>query len=54
MYYCWSNDPNDRPSFGDLVKMLDRLLHTEMEYIELERFPEHNYYNIISLSGEKV
>lgn len=54
MYYCWSQDPNERPSFGELVKMLDKLLHTEMDYIELERFPDHNYYNIVSLSGEKV
>ncbi|TMW50031.1 hypothetical protein DOY81_004897 [Sarcophaga bullata] len=54
MYYCWSQDPNERPSFGELIKMLDKLLHTEMDYIELERFPDHNYYNIVSLSGEKV
>ncbi|XP_061389167.1 tyrosine kinase receptor Cad96Ca [Musca vetustissima] len=54
MYYCWSKDPNDRPSFEELVQMLDRLLQAEMEYIELERFPDHNYYNIPSVSGEKV
>ncbi|XP_073812331.1 tyrosine kinase receptor Cad96Ca [Musca autumnalis] len=54
MYYCWSKDPNDRPVFQELVQMLDRLLQAEMEYIELERFPDHNYYNIPSVSGEKV
>ncbi|XP_013109290.1 tyrosine kinase receptor Cad96Ca [Stomoxys calcitrans] len=54
MYYCWSQDPSDRPLFAELVQMLDKLLHTEMDYIELERFPDHNYYNIINLSCEKV
>ncbi|XP_058982601.1 tyrosine kinase receptor Cad96Ca isoform X2 [Musca domestica] len=54
MYYCWSKDPNDRPTFEELVQMLDRLLQAEMEYIELERFPDHNYYNIPSVSNEKV
>ncbi|XP_050338118.1 tyrosine kinase receptor Cad96Ca isoform X2 [Bactrocera neohumeralis] len=54
MYYCWSGDPNERPTFVELVQMLDKLLHTEMDYIELERFPDHNYYNILNLSGEKL
>lgn len=54
MYYCWAKDPNERPSFSELVQLLDKLLLTEMDYIELERFPDHNYYNMLSLSGEKL
>ncbi|XP_017005257.2 tyrosine kinase receptor Cad96Ca [Drosophila takahashii] len=54
MYYCWSHDPQERPLFAEIIQMLDKLLHTEMDYIELERFPDHNYYNIVSLSGEKL
>ncbi|XP_032288741.1 tyrosine kinase receptor Cad96Ca isoform X2 [Drosophila virilis] len=54
MYYCWSQDVNERPTFAEIIKMLDKLLHTEMDYIELERFPDHNYYNIVNLSGEKL
>ncbi|KAH8417306.1 hypothetical protein KR222_008693, partial [Zaprionus bogoriensis] len=54
MYYCWSQDANERPTFAEIIKMLDKLLHTEMDYIELERFPDHNYYNIVNLSGEKL
>ncbi|KAH8236662.1 hypothetical protein KR026_007617 [Drosophila bipectinata] len=54
MYYCWSQDPQERPLFAEIIQMLDKLLHTEMDYIELERFPDHNYYNIVSLSGEKL
>lgn len=54
MYYTWAKDPSERPSFTEIVQMLDNLLHTEMDYIELERFPDHNYYNIVNLSGEKL
>ncbi|KAJ6637915.1 Tyrosine kinase receptor Cad96Ca [Pseudolycoriella hygida] len=46
MYYCWAEDFNERPSFSELVQLLDKLLLTEMDYIELERFPDHNYYNM--------
>lgn len=54
MYYCWAKDPQDRPSFSELVKLLDKLLLTETDYIQLEHFPDHNYYNMLSLSGEKL
>ncbi|XP_055700402.1 tyrosine kinase receptor Cad96Ca [Phlebotomus papatasi] len=54
MYYCWAKDSNERPSFSELVILLDKLLLTETDYIELERFPDHNYYNMLSLSGEKL
>ncbi|KAL9703652.1 hypothetical protein quinque_007170 [Culex quinquefasciatus] len=54
MFYCWAKDPNERPDFPECVEMLDRLLQTETDYIELERFPDHNYYNMLNLSGEKL
>ncbi|XP_067616160.1 tyrosine kinase receptor Cad96Ca [Eurosta solidaginis] len=54
MYYCWADDANHRPNFEELVQMLGSLLHSEMDYIQLERFPDHNYYNILNLSGEKL
>lgn len=54
MYYCWANDSQDRPTFTELVSLLDKLLLSEMDYIELELFPDHNYYNMLSLSGEKL
>lgn len=47
-------DPQDRPTFTELVKLLDKLLVTETDYIQLEHFPDHNYYNMLSLSGEKL
>ncbi|CAH0768790.1 unnamed protein product [Bemisia tabaci] len=54
MYYCWDKDPKERPNFSELVDLLEQLLLSETEYIELERFPDHSYYNMVSLSGEKL
>ncbi|XP_066139191.1 tyrosine kinase receptor Cad96Ca isoform X1 [Euwallacea fornicatus] len=54
MYYCWDKDPNMRPSFSECVSLLENLIMTETDYIELERFPDHSYYNMMSLSGEKL
>ncbi|XP_075216987.1 tyrosine kinase receptor Cad96Ca [Lycorma delicatula] len=54
MFYCWDKDPKERPNFTELVELLEQLLLTETEYIELDRFPDHSYYNMVSLSGEKL
>ena len=55
MYYCWNKEPHERPSFTELVKMLDNLIVSENDYIELDRFPDHSYYNVLTnLSGEKL
>ncbi|XP_076368276.1 LOW QUALITY PROTEIN: tyrosine kinase receptor Cad96Ca-like [Tachypleus tridentatus] len=54
MHYCWDSDPKERPSFSELVCLLDKLLISEHDYIELDRFPDHSYYNITNLSGEKL
>lgn len=55
MFYCWEKDPVTRPTFTELVQSLDSMLISENDYIELDRFPDHSYYNIIqNLSGEKL
>ncbi|CAG7726827.1 unnamed protein product [Allacma fusca] len=54
MFYCWAHNPDDRPSFPDLVNFLRHLLFSETDYIELDRFPDHDYYNMTSLSDEKL
>ncbi|KZC08588.1 Tyrosine kinase receptor Cad96Ca [Dufourea novaeangliae] len=54
MYYCWDKDPACRPSFGELVGLAEGLLLDEIDYIELDRFPDHSYYNVLNLSGEKL
>ncbi|XP_011312688.1 tyrosine kinase receptor Cad96Ca [Fopius arisanus] len=54
MYYCWDKDPSCRPSFSELVGLAEGLLLDEIDYIELDRFPDHSYYNVLNLSGEKL
>ncbi|CAG9824030.1 unnamed protein product [Phaedon cochleariae] len=54
MYYCWDKDPKERPSFCECVELLEKLLLSETDYIELERFPDHSYYNMMGMSGEKL
>lgn len=54
MYYCWDKDAKQRPTFTECVELLEKLLMAETDYTELERFPDHSYYNMMSLSGEKL
>ncbi|XP_012061723.1 PREDICTED: tyrosine kinase receptor Cad96Ca [Atta cephalotes] len=54
MYYCWDKDSACRPSFAELVNLTESLLLDETDYIELDRFPDHSYYNVLNLSGEKL
>jgi len=54
MYYCWHQDPEKRPDFPEVTKLLEGLLSSETDYIELDNFPDHSYYNMVSLSGEKL
>ncbi|KAG9510454.1 PRKCA-binding protein, partial [Fragariocoptes setiger] len=46
MYRCWHTDPSERPSFTELTAKLDKLLISANEYIELDQYPDHCYYNI--------
>jgi len=54
MFYCWDKDPSERPTFKDLVQNLESLLTQGTDYIDLNQFPDHAYYNEVSLSGERV
>ena len=48
------SDPEERPDFSTLVDDFESKLVQETDYIDLNMFPEHAYYNDVSLSGEKV
>ena len=54
MSYCWSQDPEERPTFEELVEEFEKLLVQDTDYIDLNMFPENDYYNEVSLSDEKV
>lgn len=54
MFYCWEKDPDQRPAFRELVELLENLLASETDYIMLENFPEHSYYNVTADLDEKV
>lgn len=48
MAQCWLKDPLARPSFEQLACQLEELLLSENDYIKLDQYPEHAYYNIIN------
>lgn len=52
MFYCWAANPEDRPSFSDLGRFLGSLLEQDEDYIQMELFPEHDYYNL-DVGGEE-
>ncbi|CAH0712870.1 unnamed protein product, partial [Brenthis ino] len=54
MYCCWKARPTSRPDFKKVASMLERLLSTEKDYIELERFPDHSCHNVYHIDGEKL
>lgn len=49
MARCWLTNPIERPTFEELASQLEELLLSENDYIELDRYPEHAYYNITSV-----
>ncbi|KAK3866217.1 hypothetical protein Pcinc_028242 [Petrolisthes cinctipes] len=54
MYYCWDKDQKERPSFIELVTTLEGLLLSEVEYIQLDKFPDHTYYNFITEQSDEL
>lgn len=46
MCYCWESNPKDRIDFHEIKMKLEFLLQCADDYIELERCPDHNYYNL--------
>ena len=54
MLRCWAKSPYERPDFASLVKDFHKLLMKDTDYIDLRRFPENKYYNMVGLGDEKV
>ena len=53
MFYCWNSDPNERPEWSDLIADFENMLREHADYIDLNLYPEHEYYNEVH-SGEKI
>lgn len=56
MYYCWHADAESRPSMSEVCSMLEQLVLSDSDYLDMNNFPEHCYYNFTSenLSNEKL
>lgn len=46
MSQCWQPEPVARPSFKSLVDTLGELVLSANNYIKLDQYPDHDYYNI--------
>lgn len=54
MASCWLHNPAQRPSFKELAEKLEKLLLSENDYIELDQYPEHAYYNILNVAEKEI
>lgn len=54
MAKCWLHDPTERPTFKELAAELEKLLLSENDYIELDQYPEHAYYNILNIPEKDI
>ena len=50
---CWKQDPDERPSFEELVERVEQMLLQEVEYFDLNKMDESkDYYREESKTGE--
>lgn len=54
MERCWHHNPVERPTFKEVSYELEKLLLSENNYIELDQYPEHAYYNISNVAEKEV
>ena len=44
---CWKKDPEERPSFEELVERVEQMLLQEVEYFDLNKMDESkDYYQV--------
>lgn len=53
MCYCWEAEPESRLNFKELRDRLSDLMLKPDDYIELDRFPDRCYYNVIMPTSEE-
>ena len=52
MMNCWKQDPDERPSFQELVEDLEKLLLQETEYFEFDKLDESKEYYAVQETTE--
>ena len=52
MTNCWKQDPDERPSFQELVEDLEKLLLQETEYFEFDKLDESKEYYAVQETTE--
>ena len=53
MSYCWEAEPEARMDFCELRDRLSEFLLAPDDYIELNRFPDRSYYNVVATTPEE-
>lgn len=53
MCYCWETLPENRLNFHELREQLSGFIMAPDDYIELERFPDRSYYNVVVPTSEE-
>ena len=47
MMECWKQNPDERPSFQELVERLEQLMLQDVEYFDFNKVDEtKDYYNV--------
>lgn len=54
MSQCWLHDSALRPTFKEVANEFEQLLLSDNDYIKLDQYPEHAYYNIIYNEEKEV
>lgn len=45
---CWNEQPNERPTFDQVTKLLEKMLMKDTPYFQLESVDESRaYYNVM-------
>ncbi len=52
---CWKQDPDDRPSFSQLLERMEQLILQEVDYFYFEKLDESkDYYEVQESKSEET
>lgn len=53
MHYCWHQSPEERLTFTQVKDMLGSMLESDTDYIQMDQFPDRNYYNVVTTAFQE-